>query len=125
MPTTQTKLKQCRQNQLHRSLVLYFHPYCTPAQLPASRQLGKCRKNKPQSFHTTILSSPIPSLRVYIHIYYFRCLRCLCIAVPSVVTPALDCCLENFDGGSKTAGSSDAITSGYSAAITALLGAVR
>ena len=123
MPITPAKLKQHRRNQLHRFLVLYFLLYCTPAPLPASQQLGKCQKNKPHYIKLHYIYSPILSLRMCI--CHFRCLRCLCIAVPSVVTPALDCCLENFDGGSKAAGSSEAITSGYSAAITALLGAVR
>ncbi|CAB4070108.1 HEAT repeat-containing protein 5B [Lepeophtheirus salmonis] len=49
------------------------------------------------------------------------CLRCLCIAVPSHLTPTIDKCLEGLDS-LKT--SPEAIA-GYSSALAALLGAVR
>ncbi|TRY62952.1 hypothetical protein TCAL_15248 [Tigriopus californicus] len=49
------------------------------------------------------------------------CLRCLCVASPSHLTPILDRCLEGLE---KLKASADAV-SGYSSAIAALLGAVR
>ena len=57
--------------------------------------------------------------------FCFRCLRCLCVAVPSYLTPALDSCLEGIDGSGKNEGASEITTAGFSAAISALLGAVR
>ncbi|QQP56837.1 Uncharacterized protein FKW44_001638, partial [Caligus rogercresseyi] len=49
------------------------------------------------------------------------CLRCLTIAVPSILTPTIDKCLEDLEA-LKT--SPEAI-SGYSSALAALLGSVR
>ena len=49
----------------------------------------------------------------------------MCIAVPSNLTPALDSCVLGIDGKSKNEGSSEVATAGFSAAIAALLGAVR
>ncbi len=54
-------------------------------------------------------------------IFLVRCLRCLCVAVPSHLTPTIDLCL---DGLENLRGSPEAIY-GYSAALAALLGAVR
>ena len=52
-------------------------------------------------------------------------MRCLCVAVPSYLSPALDTCLEGLDGGGKNEGSSEVKTAGFSAAVASLLGAVR
>lgn len=49
------------------------------------------------------------------------CLRCLCVAIPGHLTPAIDRCLEALE---RMKGSAEAV-SGYSCAIAALLGAVR
>ncbi len=49
------------------------------------------------------------------------CLRCMAIACPSNLTPAIDMCLE----GLENLRSSQEAVIGYSAALAALLGAVR
>lgn len=49
------------------------------------------------------------------------CLRCLCVAVPSHLTPSIDLCLDGLENLRR---SPEAIY-GYSAALAALLGAVR
>ena len=49
------------------------------------------------------------------------CLRCLCIAVPSHLTPTIDICLEGLEKFKTTI---EAVA-GYSCAIASLLGAVR
>jgi HEAT repeat-containing protein 5 len=49
------------------------------------------------------------------------CLRCICVAVPSQITPLIDRCIEAIE---KMRSSPDAI-SGYSGALAAVLGAVR
>ncbi|XP_055635058.1 HEAT repeat-containing protein 5B isoform X2 [Toxorhynchites rutilus septentrionalis] len=49
------------------------------------------------------------------------CLRCLCVAVPSQITPLIDRCIEAIE---KMRTSPDAI-SGYSSALAAVLGGVR
>jgi len=50
-----------------------------------------------------------------------QCLRQICIAVPSVLTPLIDKCVEALDNYK----SSQEAVSGYSAGLAALLGAVR
>ena len=45
--------------------------------------------------------------------------------MPSYLTPALDSCIEGLDGGSGKEDSTEVATAGFSAATTALLGAVR
>lgn len=49
------------------------------------------------------------------------CLRCICVAVPSQVTPLIDRCVESIEN-MRT--SPEAIT-GYSSALAAVLGSVR
>lgn len=49
------------------------------------------------------------------------CLRCICIAVPSQITPLIDRCIENID---NLRSSPEAIT-GYSSSLAAVLGSVR
>ncbi|XP_058806084.1 HEAT repeat-containing protein 5B isoform X2 [Phymastichus coffea] len=49
------------------------------------------------------------------------CLRCICVAVPSQITPLIDRCVESIEN-MRT--SSEAIT-GYSSALAAVLGSVR
>jgi len=50
-----------------------------------------------------------------------QCLRQICVAVPSVLTPLIDKCVEALDNYK----SSQEAVSGYSAGLAALLGAVR
>ncbi|XP_014227190.1 HEAT repeat-containing protein 5B isoform X3 [Trichogramma pretiosum] len=49
------------------------------------------------------------------------CLRCICVAVPSQITPLIDACVEHME---KLRTSPEAIT-GYSSALAAVLGSVR
>lgn len=49
------------------------------------------------------------------------CLRCICVAVPSQITPLIDRCLEAIE---KMRSSPDAV-SGYSGALAAVIGSVR
>ena len=49
------------------------------------------------------------------------CLRCICVAVPSQITPLIDRCVESIE---NLRTSPEAIT-GYSSALAAVLGSVR
>lgn len=49
------------------------------------------------------------------------CLRCICVAVPSQITPLIDRCVEGIE---NMRSSPEAIT-GYSSALAAVLGSVR
>lgn len=49
------------------------------------------------------------------------CLRCICVAVPSQITPLIDRCVESIE---NLKNSPEAIT-GYSSALAAVLGSVR
>lgn len=49
------------------------------------------------------------------------CLRCIAVALPSYLTPLLDCCLEKL---TVLKSSPEAVT-GFSFAVAALLGAVK
>ena len=51
------------------------------------------------------------------------CLRCICVAVPSQITPLIDACIESFCS-EKVKTSPEAIN-GYSSALSAVLGSVK
>lgn len=49
------------------------------------------------------------------------CLRCICVAVPSQITPLIDRCID----GIENMRSSPEAIAGYSSALAAVLGSVR
>lgn len=49
------------------------------------------------------------------------CLRCICVAVPSQITPLIDRCVD----GIENMRSSPEAIAGYSSALAAVLGSVR
>lgn len=49
------------------------------------------------------------------------CLRCICVAVPSQITPLIDRCVD----GIENMRSSPEVIAGYSSALAAVLGSVR
>lgn len=65
----------------------------------------------------SVLLHPAPAARIAAA----WCLRCMCVALPSQLTPLIDRCMERLES-LKT--SPDAI-SGYSVALSALVGATR
>ncbi|KAL4717228.1 hypothetical protein ACJJTC_017115 [Scirpophaga incertulas] len=65
----------------------------------------------------SVLEHPCPAARLAAA----RCARCVCVALPSQLTPLLDACCTALDSGRP----SPHHTAGYSAALAAILGAER